>query len=280
VQQTTLADRTTPYVHSAPEAAFGIESVATWNNTAQGSMRPGPWAWRQGDGPLHQGSIGVLVDNVTAHAVLTARTQEQWAVSSEISVDFHSRVPKGTELLSCTAALDHRSSGWGYSRGQVTTGTGELMATVGQRMRYFPGVPARFADNNEPMDAPSWRPRLDTLLTLTSRRSNSTELSLKAVAGMLNPLGVIHGGVGLCVSELAAQSAWANSPDHPGEPFHTSSLRISYLRPGRADGDLRLSVEIVHFSRSVALANVLMYNADGEAATQAFCTMHRSATHF
>lgn len=278
--QTTLATRPVPYFHGAPEVAFGIESVSTRDNTARASMRPGPWARESGDGPVHQGSIGVLVDNVTAHAVLTARTLDQWAVSAEISVDFHSPIPDGTELLSCTATLDHRSSGWGHSSGQVTTATGELVATVGQRMRYFPGgVPAGFTEPGEPADAPSWLPSLDSLLTLTSRRGNRTELQVETSPGMLNPLGILHGGIGLCLSEMAARTAWAASPDHPGEPFHTSSVRISYLRPGRADGDLRLGVEILHSSRSVVLADVQMYNADGETATRALCTLHRSATH-
>lgn len=276
--QTTLATRPVPYVHGAPEVAFGIESMATWNNTAQASMRPGAWARRGGAGPLHQGSIGVLVDSVTAQAVLTVRTQDQWAVSSEISVDFHSRIPDGTEQLSCTATLDHRSGGWGHSSGQVTTATGELMATVGQRMRYVPGTPAGLNGPEEQSDTPFWVPSLDSLLTLTSQRSNMTGLELEALPGMLNSLGILHGGVGLCFSELAARTAWAASPDHPGESFHTSSIRISYLRPGRADGDLRLGVEILHFSRSVVLADVRMYNADGEATTRALCTLHRSAT--
>jgi hypothetical protein len=66
-------------------------------------------------------------------------------------------------------------------------------------------------------------------------------------------------------------------PDHPGESFHTSSVRISYLRPGRVDGDVTLSVNRLHASRSAVLADVQMYNPDGKTATSAH-SLHRTAT--
>jgi uncharacterized protein (TIGR00369 family) len=145
-------------------------------------------------------------------------------------------------------------------------------------MRYFPGVPAGFSEPGAPADGPSWLPSLDSLLDLTSHRAERAELRLNADPGMLNPLGIMHGGVGLSVSELAARTAWDASPEHPGESFHTSSVRISYLRPGSVDGAITLSVDLLHASRSVVLADVQMYNADGKTATRALCTLHRSAT--
>jgi uncharacterized protein (TIGR00369 family) len=276
--QQIIATRPVPYIHGAPEVAFGIESMSTRDNTAHGSMRPGPWAQRGEGGSLHQASIGVLVDCVSAHAVLSARAEDQWAVSSAINVDFHLPIPVGTERLDCTATLDHRSAGWGHSSGRVTTDAGELVATIGQRMRYFPGVPPGSTSPVEPAASTSWLPSLDSLLTVTSRGADRIELQVQAVPGMLNPLGMLHGGVGLGISELAARTAWALSPQHPAEPFHTSSIRISYLRPGLADGPLALGVDILHASRSVVLADVQLYNTDGQAATRALCTLHRTAT--
>lgn len=276
--QQILTTRPVPYFRGAPEVAFGMEPVTTQDDTAQASMRPGPWALNQDDGRLHQGCIGVLVDDVTAYAALTGRAEDQWGVSSAISVDFHSPIPAGTARLAGTATLDHRSGGWSHSSGRVTTDAGQLVATVGQRMRYFPGTSAVHDQPGQPAEAPSWLPSLDSLLTLTSQHGNRTELQLETLPEMRNPLGVLHGGVGLCVSELAGRTAWAASPEHPGEPFHTSAIRISYLRPGRLDGDLTLSVEILHASRSVVLAEVRMHNAGGETATLALSTLHRSAT--
>jgi len=276
--QQTLATRPVPYYRGAPEAAFGLTPVTTRANTAQASMSPGPWLLNQHNGRLHQGCIGVLVDDVTAYAALTGRSEDQWGVSSAISVDFHSSLPAGTERLAATATLDHRSAGWAHSSGRITTEAGELVATIGQRMRYLSGSSAVHERPGEPEGPPSWLPSLDSLLRLTSQRGNRTELHLEALPGMSNPLGMVHGGVGLCVSEVAARTAWSSFPDHSGEPFHTAAIRISYLRPGRLDGDLTLNVEILHASRSVVLAEVRMNNADGKTATLAHSTLHHSAT--
>lgn len=162
-------------------------------------------------------------------------------VSSEISIDFHSRIPDSTEQLSCSATLDHRSGGWGHSSGRVTTGNGELMATVRQRMRYFPAVPAVFNGPDEQSHAPSWLPSLDSLLTLTSQRSNMTDLELEALPGMLNSLGILHGGVGLCLSELAAPIAWAGPSrralPHLIDPHFLPAPRARGRRPAPSRRD-------------------------------------------
>ena len=88
-------------------------------------------------------------------------------------------------------------------------------------------------------------------------------------SGWKRPCEVFRGGCRTIARDL---------PDHPGEPFHTSSVRISYLCPARVDGGVTLSVNLLHASRSVVLADVQMYNPDGKTATRAHCTLHRTAT--
>jgi uncharacterized protein (TIGR00369 family) len=276
VQQTITA-QPVPYFHGNPEVAFGMESVSTLGNTAQGTMRPGAWATQQ-NGPLHQGCVGVLVDDVTGYAVLTARQSDIWAVSSAISIDFHQPLAADTELIRCSASLDHRSGGWGHASGRVTTDAGDLVATVSQRLRFVPGFPAGRNEPDEPIGTPSSLPNLGSLLYMTDARADGANFRLPPIPSMRNPLGTLHGGVALCLSELAAGKAWATSREHPGEAFHTSSIRISYLRPGNLDGDLTLNVTTLHASRSVVLLDVRLRNPGGEVATRALCTLHRSAT--
>jgi uncharacterized protein (TIGR00369 family) len=275
--QQSITTQPVPYFRGVPEVAFGMESVSTLGSTAQGTMRPGAWAAR-GDGRLHQGCIGVLVDNVTGYAVLTARAGDYWAVSSAISIDFHEPLAADTQRIRCAASLDHRSSGWGHASGRVTTDTGELVATVSQRLRFVPGFPAGRNEPDEPAGTPSSLPALGTLLSVTEAHADEVDLRLSPVPGMRNPIGTLHGGVALCASEVAAHKAWALSPKHPGEAFHTASIRISYLRPGDLEGDLTLKVTTLHASRSVVLADVQLRNPGGEVATRALCTLHRSAT--
>lgn len=264
-----------PYYRGPAEAAFGIEPVAITGNTAVSAMRLGPWA-RSADGAtVHQGATGVLIDDTTAYAGLTARGPEQWAVSSEISVDFHSCIPAETEWLTCAATVDHRSDGWGHSSGQVLTANGTLISTVRQRMRYFPGDDTPHRQSHEPEDALSWLDSLDSRVELLSREGNRSRHQLKSDPGMRNPLGTLHGGISLAFSELLARKAWENSTDRPEESFRTSSIRMSYLRPGALDGNYTATVDIIHFSRSVVIAEILLYNTNDEAITFGVSTLHR-----
>ena len=125
-------------------------------------MQVGGWA-RSADGSaVHPGTAGVLIDVVTAYASLTARV-----------------------LGAATA--DHAITGWGHSSGTLRDEDGTLLATLGQRMRSFPGD-----------DSPHG-------------------VSPGARSGMRNALGSLHGGVSLCFAELAACTGWEASPNFPGE---------------------------------------------------------------
>lgn len=277
VQRTQRA-LSVPYHRGGPQTAFGLAPTIVDGHTATSSMRLGPWARDTAWGGVHQGSVGVLIDDVTAYAALSARSEDQWGVSAGINVAFHSPVPESAERLDCSATVDHRSSGWGHASGRVTADTGELIATIGQRFRYVPGSPAAHESPSEAEHATSWLTSLDSLLEVAGQTDDGAELRVRPHRGMLNPLGIFHGGISLCLSELGVRRAWATSPHSPGEPFHTSSLHISYLRPGLPDGEPTLRVRFPHTSRSVVLAEVELRNATGEVATHAVSTLHRTAT--
>lgn len=276
--QKTITARPVPYLRGPAETAFGVHPVMTDGHTATSAMHLGEWGLREDGTRMHQGSTGVLIDDTTAYAVLTARGAEQWSVTSEISVDFHTTIPLRTQLLSATATADHSTQGWGHSSGQLRGEGGELIATIGQRMRFFSGDDSPHRQAPVPADTPSWLNSLDSHLEFSSQQGTRCEFVLRTDPGMRNPMGMLHGGIGLCFSEMAANEAWERSQAFPGEPFHTASLRMSYLRPGVLDGDLRIVVDIIHSSRSVVLAEVRICNTDGSAATFGVATLHRVAT--
>lgn len=267
-----------PYHRGGPQTAFELGPTTVEGNTATSSMHLGPWARDPAQSGFHQGSAGVLIDDVTAYAALSARSADQWGVSSGIDVAFHSPIPDVARRLECTAAVDHRSRGWAHASGRVTAESGELVASVRQRFRYVPGTSAVHERESEQSVAPSWLTSLDSLLDEPRPTGDGVELRVRSHPGMLNPLGIFHGGISLCLSELAVRSAWAASPQHPDEPFHTASLHISYLRPGLPDGSPTLRVRFLHTSRSVVLAEVELRNSDGEVATHAVSTLHRTAS--
>lgn len=273
--QHPLPTRPVPFFRGPSEAAFAIEPITISDNTAQSAMGLGTWALHEDGSAVHQGATGVLIDDVTAYAVLSSRGADQWAVTSEISVDFHAPVPVTTQRLSCHATADFATDGWGHSSGQLQTDNGELVATVGQRMRFFPGDDSPHRQAPVPSGTPSWLRSLDDQLQFVSRQGTRSELRLNVDPGMRNPLSSLHGGVSLGFSELAARLAWENSDFYPGDPFRTSSIRMSYLRPGALGGDFQVTVDIVHSSRSIAIAEVRLHNTHGSAITFGLVTLHR-----
>jgi uncharacterized protein (TIGR00369 family) len=276
--QKTATARPVPYLRGPAEAAFGLQPVLIDGNTAESAMHLGGWALHEDGSEVHPGATGVLIDDTTAYAALTSRGAEQWGVTSEISVDFHAPIPVDARRLTATATADHSTGGWGHSSGQLRGGNGELIATIGQRMRFFPGDDSPHRQAPVPPDAPSWLTSLDSHLELVGQQGTRSEFLFRADPGMRNPMGMLHGGISLGFSELAARKAWENSEAFPGEPFRTASLRISYLRPGVLGGDLRIIVDVIHSSRSVVLAEVGIRNTDGTAATFGLATLHRVAT--
>lgn len=274
--QKTRRALSVPYHRGGPQIAFGLSPTTVEGNTATSSMVLGPWARIGRHSGFHQGSMGVLVDDVTAYAALSARSEGQWGVSAGINVAFHSPIPDAAELLECTATVDHRSSGWSHASGRVITDSGELVATVGQRFRYFPGTSAVHERHSEPAVEASWLTSLDELVEVAAQADDGDELRVRLHQGMLNPLGIFHGGISLCLSELAGRIAWAASSEHLDESLRTSSIHISYLRPGLPDGAPTLHVKFLHASRSVVLAEVTLRNSTGQIATHAISTLHRS----
>ena len=217
----------------------------------------------------------MLIDDVTAYAAPTARGDDQWGVSSQISVDFHSPIRADAKQLRCTAQVDHRADGWGFSSGRVVADSGELTATIGQRVKFFPVDVSPHRSPGLPADTASWLTSLDSHLELTRRDGTRSEFLLHPDPGMRNVLGTLHGGVSLAFSELAARRACEAAGVSAAGPLRTSSVRMSYLRPGDPGDDFSVAVDLIHVSRSVVIAEVRILNADGRAATFGLVTLHR-----
>lgn len=104
----------------------------------------------------------------------------------------------------------------------------------------------------------------------------STDLVLTLGPRVRNPLGNVHGGVLLGVSELAGRLAVPVG--RPGQhPLTTTSISVAYLRPGRPPGELRLVSEVVHPGRSVAQVRVSSVRADGKVCSVATVGLQRAS---
>lgn len=267
-----------PLFRGAPEIGCGLNTLTTGQFATNGTMDLGSWAVNANTGEVHAGALGVFMDDITAYAVLAARQPDEWCVTSALSVTFHAPALSAPQQLKGYASLDHRSSGWGHSSGKVLSDEGELVATIDQHMRYFPGT-EEFHDPSRAYPVESgWLTSLDDFLTLDSVGPELGEFTLKDHPGLSNPLGALHGGLGLCFSEMAAQSMVQASDTLPDEPFVTSSVHVSYVRPAVFDGDLRTTSRVIHASRSIILMDVVIYSSTGKVGSHATVTLYRAAT--
>lgn len=265
-----------PFLRALPEVSMGVDLVTTTAGQSVGTMTPTALTCEERTGTVHQGALGVLIDDTSALAVLSGRSPGQWGVSSVINVDFHAPVRASSGPLECQAELLSRNGDWGFARGEVRTADGALVATLDQRLRYLPGDASVHEEPWAAPDAAAGHRSLDELLIPVHSEDQAAEFRVTPGPEMANGLGTLHGGMGLCIAELAARRGRALMTGESGPAFHTSNLRTTYLRPGDITHDLAVRVQVVHASRSFAVLEVEILNADGALVIVALSTLHRS----
>jgi uncharacterized protein (TIGR00369 family) len=85
-----------------------------------------------------------------------------------------------------------------------------------------------------------------------------------------NPLGNLHGGVSLCVSELVAVRALLGS----GPPLVTASVRMAYVRPLLVGTTVTLTARVLHRGRTLGVVEVVGTGPGGKVATLATVIAH------
>jgi len=226
-------------------------------------MRTGPWLVDPTGAPA-AGTVGVIVDSTLGGAILAARPSvEHWSLTTEMSLDFGMAVPTDGSVLECVARAVHTTKADGLSVGEVRDATGGIVAVATHRQRFVTGMPTD--GYSTPYEDVLDRSGSVTDL-LRAEVATSAEAATLTVPGgplLANPSGIAHGGVMLCLAELAAAGATGDAP------MRTSSLRIGYLRPMMLDGHLRLEAEVVHRSRSLGVVEVRGLSPEGKLAMRA-----------
>jgi uncharacterized protein (TIGR00369 family) len=96
----------------------------------------------------------------------------------------------------------------------------------------------------------------------------SARLALVVTRELVNPLGQLHGGITLCVSDLLAQAALQAE----GGPSRTVSVHVAYPRPILEGATARFSGQVVHRGRTFAVVRVTAHNAAGKPCAIATVT--------
>lgn len=267
-----------------PERTFRVGRASEAEDGESGdvtaTMVTGSWLTGPA-GAAPGGTLGVLVDNALACALLRDRPLDVWSVSAEISVDLCGPVPVDGSLLTVRARRVHFGEKGGLASGTVTGSDGTVIALCHQHTRWVPVPgfeidPAAWAEaaaaNTVPADVVAAAGGPASLTELLAARLHAADgvavLELPATGELANPLGNLHGGVTFCAVDLAAQAALQSA----GGPTSTASVHVAYPRPIAPGATVRYEAQVVHSGRSLGLVRVTAVNDAGKPCVVASVT--------
>jgi uncharacterized protein (TIGR00369 family) len=256
-----------------PERAFGIGALAAADGTVSSSMPTGSWLNAPAGSPPG-GTLGVLIDVVLGSALMLDRPPGRWSVSAEISVDLCRPVPADGSVLSAEGRLMYSDSSGGLASGSVADDAGRLIALCRQHGRWvstLPDTPAAERSRTEPPapPGPSGLAGLSGLLGAPPRAADGgASLDVAVTAELVNPMGNLHGGVTMWISDLVAQAALAAA----GGPTRTMSVHVAYPRPMPFGTTVRFEGRAVHSGRTFGVARVTAVNESGKPCAIATVT--------
>jgi uncharacterized protein (TIGR00369 family) len=261
------ADPKIEFIPGLPEALFRIHDVTGSASSTTATMGTGAWLLGPGGTPTF-GALGVLLDVILGTALIANRYPEQWGVTASMAVEFCSPIPAGDTALLGQARTVHLSDNAGVAQGLVHTADGTTVAVATQHIRFVPGIPDGHGPAIQPDTAGTDRPILDLLDATAHPRDDGLDLLLSAGPKVANPRGTLHGGIVLCLSEIAASLA-VRSEQHPLEP---ASVHVAYVRPGSVTGTVRFRTQVAYRGRTSAVVRVDCVRPDGKVSAVATLT--------
>jgi uncharacterized protein (TIGR00369 family) len=213
--------------------------------------------------------LGVLVDDVLGCALLLERPPGLWSVSAEISVDLCRPVPADGGVLAAEGRLMYSDDSGGLASGSVVDDAGRLIALCRQHGRWLTAQPEVPPAEQPAPPGPSAPAALSELLGAWPRAADGCALlTVTVTADLANPLGNLHGGITLLVSDLVAQAAFAAA----GGPPRTTSVHVAYPRPMPLGTTVRFEGQVIHRGRTFGVARVTALNATGKPCAVATVT--------
>ncbi len=260
--------RTLAFVPGIPEALFRLHDVDGSFPVTTARMHTGPWV-RGPHGDPSPGVIGVLLDVLLGCPVIAGGPDGCWGVTTTMSAEFCAPIPAHTSYLTGTGEAMYLTETDGISRGSIHTAEGDLIVLGTQHTRFVPALPADRARPAVPDIADADKSVLDFLAAAGRTDDGGFTLELAAGPHVANPLGNLHGGIVLCLSEITASMATHD----PARPLVPASISVAYLRPGPADGTVRFAAQVAHRGRTSAAVRIDCLRPEGKACAVATVTL-------
>lgn len=253
-----------------PEALLGVTTLQVGDDAVTGTMAAGPWLSWDGHGDAAAGSLGLLVDDVFAYAIVRRQPAGTSSVTTEISVDFLGPVP-ASGRLHARGELVHLDDRGGLARGEVRTDDGQLVAVAMLRGRFVPADPATVPPPVG-VDDDVRRGGLARLLWPDGDgpRAGAPLAGVPVGPRLCNHLGILHGGVSIMLCDLAATTAAARD----GGRLSPASLHLTYLRPVPLGARVSLETVVVHRGRTSGIVTVQAHAVTGKPAFASTVVLH------
>ncbi|WP_436790435.1 PaaI family thioesterase [Yinghuangia sp. YIM S10712] len=260
-----------------PELLFGVRMVEDpRDHHWHGTMPSGLWT-RGLDGTPSSAALGVLVDDTLGVAGAAHQPEGRFAVTTELSVDYVAPPPCDGSVITSESEVVSA-----HGRGALVTGTardavGRTLAVMSLRSRYIPLLPEVAAgawaqpepSPGDPADADA--SRHDSLLSVLGATLYADDEHVRVRVPpnirLTNGSGVLHGGIALAASQLAASY---RLPAHEGMAI--ASTRIAYLRQLEITGDIDFVARVVHGGRTFRVIEVTAHGPGGQPCTLATVT--------
>lgn len=249
-----------------PEAVFGVYSVDGTAGNATGAMSTGEWL-RGNDGRTAYGALGVFIDTAVGSPAVAHRPPGAWAVTTDLSITFcHPPDVDGSDLVATSRTIfaDHTSA---VSDGEVTNARGMMVAKAVERVLFTPDQTI-----SDARVAPGAIDRGGgNVMALLGGVELGDTVQLDVGRLNLNPVGNLHGGIAVYMSERAASSFVENRLTR----VTPTALQMSCIRPGSSGSRLIFRCMPLHIGRGSAVIRVESRTSNGKLCTAAVVTYHR-----
>lgn len=253
------------FVTAGAEALLGITALDLGPHTGELEMATGPWL-RDGD-RVSRAALAVVLDDVTGFVVAAGAGNGRWPVSLGIHLDFLADPPTdGSPLLAHGELLDRDAAG-GLTTGRVTNDRGDVLVVATQRSHLVSTDRPESRGSTVSAAEAYGRSLREIFAVSESDGPGGRILELPPSEMTANTRGTVHGGVLICITEMAALWAIDASTE-----IVTSSIDIAFLRPCDAEEAVSFRPEVVHAGRTLQVVRVAAENMHGKTCAVATVT--------
>ncbi|MFC8661299.1 PaaI family thioesterase [Streptomyces sp. NPDC057199] len=236
-------------------------AVTVFDDGHRAEMATGPWS-------SSAGSLGVLADSVLGYPLITEAPTGLWSVSTEISLDFFRLPPTDGTRLRGEGRTVHATAATGLAEGSIFDQDGGLVSRCRQWGRYVRlagPVPDR------PAAVSPAEGLVNEIREQVAVGEGQAELRVDVGDDLVNPIGTLHGGISLWLTELTATAA-VSRPD-----LVPASLTVTYPRPFPHGDVATFRAEVVSHGRRMAVTRITGSGRAGKPCVVA--TVHYQNPH-